>query len=96
MRQRREPYKDTDAYLCKADFFWPVEGLIVEIQGGTWLRGAKQSKHTRGEGYARDCRKLNAAAQNGYFTLYFTTEMVTKGHVARDTTLALLERLRSS
>jgi hypothetical protein len=63
----------------------------VEIQGGTWTGG----RHIRGAGYARDCRKLNAAAANGIFTLYFTTEMVTKGNIARDTTLAVLERLRS-
>jgi hypothetical protein len=64
----------------------------VEIQGGTWTGG----RHIRGAGYARDCRKLNDAARNGYYTLFFTTEMVNKDSVARDTTLAVLERLRSS
>jgi hypothetical protein len=64
----------------------------VEIQGGTWLRGG--GRHNRGDGYARDCRKLNDAARNGCFTLYFTTEMVNKENVARDTTLAMLARLR--
>lgn len=64
---------------------------MVELQGGTWTGG----KHVRGKGYARDCRKLNAAARNGYFTLFFTTEMVQKGTAALDTTLAVLERLRN-
>jgi very-short-patch-repair endonuclease len=92
LRQSGTPYAEQSSKRCRADFFWPAERLVVEIQGGTWTGG----RHIRGVGYARDCRKLNDAARNGYYTLFFTTEMVTKDFVARDTTLAMLERLRSS
>ena len=56
-----------------------------------WANG----RHNRGVGYTKDCQKHNAAVLDGWTPLWFTGDMVTKGTIARDTTLAVLERLRS-
>lgn len=57
----------------RADFCWPLPvGLIVEIQGGTWVQGG----HSRGAGQTRDCQKHNAAVALGYRVLYFTSDMI--------------------
>lgn len=50
---------------------------LIEIQGGTWQR--ERTGHSSGEGIRRDCEKANAAALAGYFTLFFTSDMVTSG-----------------
>lgn len=54
------------------DFAWRVEGVAVEIEGGTYVNG----RHTRGEGFARDCEKYNAAAILGWKVLRFTEKEV--------------------
>ena len=54
------------------DFAWRVEGVAVEIEGGTYVHG----RHTRGEGFAQDCEKYNAAAILGWKVLRFTEEEV--------------------
>ena len=46
-------------------------GVAVEIDGGTWTGG----RHVRGDGYERDCRKLNAAAALGWSVFRLTTSM---------------------
>jgi very-short-patch-repair endonuclease len=37
----------------KADFYFPVARLIVEVDGGGWIHG----RHSRGAGMERDCEK---------------------------------------
>jgi very-short-patch-repair endonuclease len=54
------------------DFAWPERMVAVEAEGGTWVRGS----HTRGGRYAKDCRKYNAAALDGWLVLRWTTDMV--------------------
>ena len=54
------------------DFAWPERRLAVEVEGGTWSQG----RHTRGQGFAADCEKYNAAALLGWRVLRFTKEMV--------------------
>ena len=58
------------------DFCWPAARVAVEIQGGTWTRG----RHTRGEGYARDCEKLALAQIEGWQVYYLTREMIEGEH----------------
>lgn len=36
--------------------------IAIEIEGGIWSGG----RHTRGEGYAKDCEKYNAAVHLGW------------------------------
>jgi very-short-patch-repair endonuclease len=57
------------------DFCWPERNLLVEIQGGIWIRGA----HARGGGIERDCEKNNLAVLAGYRCLQFTSGMVSDG-----------------
>ena len=49
--------------------------FAVEIEGGTWSRG----RHTRGSGFAEDCRKYNAAAAMGWRVFRFPAGMVEDG-----------------
>lgn len=49
--------------------------ILVEIQGGTWIKGA----HSSGAGLRRDYEKNNAAVLVGYRLLYFDGEMVKSG-----------------
>jgi very-short-patch-repair endonuclease len=65
------------------DAAWPAFRVAVEVDGGTWTGG----RHTRGDGYERDCEKLNAATLAGWRVFRFTTEMVTDGRA-----VAVLER----
>lgn len=52
-----------------------MENLLVEIDGGGYVAG----RHTRGEGFAADLEKLNAAVLLGYRVLRFTPAMVDDG-----------------
>lgn len=61
------------------DFAWPELKVAVEVEGGTWVRG----RHTRPEGYARDCEKYNAAALLGWQVYRFTGDAVSSGEAAR-------------
>ena len=69
------------------DFYFPEKDLAIEIDGGTQFG---MSRHSRGEGYERDCRKLNAAALIGIKVLRYTTAMVKTGEAINDV-LAILK-----
>lgn len=67
------------------DFLIPPK-LLIEIQGGTRMRG--KTGHTSGDGIRRDCEKNNLAVLAGYTVLYFTSDMVRSGEA-----LATVERM---
>jgi hypothetical protein len=67
-------------------YFYP--NLAVECEGGT-LFGL--SRHSRGDGFAGDCRKYNALALAGVKVLRFTTAMIKSGE-AIDTVMEALNR----
>ena len=46
--------------------------VAVEIDGGTHSGG----RHVRGDGYARDCEKLNAATAQGWAVFRLTSDML--------------------
>lgn len=46
----------------EADFAWPDEKIILEVEGGAWSGG----RHTRGSGYLKDMEKYNNATLRGY------------------------------
>ena len=75
----------------RADFCYKELGLIVEIEGGTWIRGA----HTRAARYSKDCEKYNWAAMHGWIVLRFTSDMVKSGK-CRETMIVLLETLKDA
>ena len=57
------------------DFYWPQHGLLLEVNGGTWKKGA----HSTGVGLRRDATKQNLAAILGFRTMIVTTDMITSG-----------------
>lgn len=56
----------------RADFAWPTERVIVEVEGGTWIGG----HHSRGKGFASDCEKQNLAVLDGWTYLRVTPEHI--------------------
>ena len=68
----------------RADIAWPALGVLLEVEGGTWVRG----RHVRGAGYRRDCEKYNAAALAGWRVFRVTSDMVEDGSAAE-----LMERV---
>ena len=46
------------------DYFWPEQGLALEVDGGVFSKGG--GRHNRGAGYRDDLEKRNAAAIYGY------------------------------
>lgn len=59
----------------RADFAWPEQRVIVEVQGGIWTGG----RHARGSGIAAEAEKLSTAAALGYRVLPVTREMIEDG-----------------
>jgi len=74
VRQSSEPWEGSGRRFI-ADFFWPREGLVVEIDGGVWNGG----RHTRGAGFESDCEKQAIAVANGYRYLRFAGKHVKDG-----------------
>lgn len=73
-----------DSRKWRFDFAWPDYCVAVEVDGGTYTQG----RHTRGKGYAEDCRKLDEAAVLGWRVLRFPVDMIRSGEAIR-----LLERI---
>lgn len=63
----------------RADFAWVKARLLVEIEGGVWIRG----RHNRGGGFIKDCEKYNLAALGGWVVMRFTSETVLDGSALR-------------
>lgn len=57
-----------------ADFAWPEQRVLVEVQGGVWV---DKSGHSGGTGIKRDNERLNFASINNWRMLRFTTADVT-------------------
>ena len=67
----------------QADFAWPDLRLLVEVEGGSFVRG----RHSRPVGMTNDCEKYNEAVLLGFRLLRVTTDMVANGSA-----LAVIER----
>jgi hypothetical protein len=55
-----------------ADYCWPEQKVVCEIQGGTWKMGG----HSSGVGIERDCTKAVTLAAAGWLFFPLTKEMV--------------------
>jgi hypothetical protein len=55
------------------DFAFPKQRIGIEIEGGTSFG---MSRHSRGDGFEKDCRKYNTAARLGWAVLKYSTAMV--------------------
>lgn len=73
----------------QADFRIDDMPILVEVEGGVFSNG----RHTRGEGYTKDCEKYSAAAANGWFVIRGTTAQIKEGLVIQWIE-KLIERLR--
>ena len=73
----------------QADFRIDDMPILVEVEGGVFSNG----RHTRGEGYTKDCEKYSAAAVNGWFVIRGTTAQIKAGLVIKWIE-DLIERLR--
>lgn len=83
------------------DFAWPKLGVAVECDGGVYgvtitrgaLKGAHMpGRHTQGKGYEEGCRKLNAAAVDGWIVLRYTGRMLEGWKAVEEIALALRDR----
>lgn len=83
------------------DFAWPREAVAVECDGGHWgvrIHTGKHagrvvpSRHVGGKGYVEGCRKLNAAALDGWIVLRYTREMLAGLAAVREIATALRDR----
>jgi very-short-patch-repair endonuclease len=61
-------------YSC--DLVWPEQRLVVEVQGGVWLR---RGGHSGGKAQIDDMEKLNLLQLAGYRVLQVTPQQVTSG-----------------
>lgn len=77
-------YRFHDERRWAFDWAWSGILLAVEYEGGIWENG----RHTRGEGFQRDCEKYNEAALMGWRVLRFTYDFMVSG-------LALEQTLRA-
>lgn len=57
----------------RADFAFPSSRSLIEIQGGTYMRG----RHVSGSGYDRDARKYNLAMISGWKVYLLTSTTAT-------------------
>lgn len=60
----------------RADLLWMSAALIVEIQGGVWL---KRGGHTGGQAQIDDMEKLNELQLAGYRVLLVTPQQLQNG-----------------
>ncbi len=73
-RQCRQPWPRR---RFRADFCWPEERLVIEVDGATWK--GKFGRHTSGPGYERDCEKRAIAVINGWRFINVTSRQVRDG-----------------
>lgn len=62
------------------DLVWLEARLVVEVQGGVWLR---RGGHTGGQAQIDDMEKLNLVQLEGYRVLQVTPQQVTDGTLTR-------------
>lgn len=61
------------------DWAWPERRVALELEGGIWTRG----RHTRPQGYERDCEKYSLAAIIGWRVVRATPAMLEDGRALR-------------
>jgi very-short-patch-repair endonuclease len=56
------------------DFAHPAAGVLIEINGGTWMAG--RGGHSSGAGLNRDAEKSRLAIYEGWAVLSFTSDQI--------------------
>lgn len=72
----------------RADYAFPIWGVIIEQEGGIW----KYGRHNRAAGYLADMAKYNAAAVLGYVVLRYTPEQLLTPKAAAEIVQALKQQ----
>jgi len=75
----------------RADYCWPLERLILEVEGGLWTGG----RHSSGTGAIADLEKYSEAAILGYRVIYATPDQVRDG-TALDRVMRALQPTKSA
>lgn len=75
----------------EADFYWPALRLIVEVDGGIWM---KYGGHTSGTGYSDDRVRDVLALRNGIVTVRVTTGQVKSDYAIENIIPILQDRAR--
>jgi hypothetical protein len=70
------------------DFAFPESMVAIEIEGGTRFG---KSRHSRGDGFERDCEKYNNATRIGWRVYRYTTEMVVRGTAINDLLMVIFQ-----
>lgn len=81
-------YRFHETRRWRSDFAIIKERILVEIDGGVWIKGG----HNTGTGKTRDCMKDDAALRDGWIVYRCTPEMVSKGQAIE--TIKILIELR--
>ncbi len=74
-------FKIIEGRKFAADFAWPAQRLVVEIQGGIWRKGG--GAHSRPGQIVKDIEKMQLAAIAGWFYMPVTTDQVRNGEALR-------------
>ena len=72
-------YKALPNRRFRWDFAWPEFEILLEVQGGTWVK----SGHTSGKGIARDIEKSNLAVLSGWTCFGATGDMIKSGQTLK-------------
>lgn len=56
----------------RADYAWPEQRLMVEVQGGNWVAG----RHARGSGLEKEYERAGIAATLGWRIVPLSTTMI--------------------
>ncbi|MFA5458313.1 MAG: DUF559 domain-containing protein [Synergistaceae bacterium] len=78
-------YRAIPGRKFRYDFCWEKERLLVEVNGGTYTKGA----HSTGQGIARDYEKANLATLDGWRVLMFDGKAVKNGEAVETIRKAL-------
>jgi hypothetical protein len=74
---REFPFALSRGRKFRFDAAWIEERVAIEVQGGTWTKGA----HSSGKGLRRDFQKQNLAVVLGWRVLFCDGEMIRNGEI---------------
>ena len=79
-RPKSEYYFATPYRYWHIDYAYPLLGVAIEIEGGTFTYSDdKKSSHLTGVGYADNCRKYSILSLLGWIVIRVTTDMLDRG-----------------
>lgn len=87
LRSIKAPQWEREFHFCpdrafRADFAWPEQKILAEVQGGSASRD-RNVGHASPLRYEQDCERMAEAVLRGYRVFWFTTKMVEDGRALR-------------